>query len=220
MDIKDQKVKTYFKVKAKEFDDIYSDENSLLKKFTNSLFRKGMKQRFNQTINECVLSGKGKSVLDIGCGAGRFAFPLDKKGLKVTGIDYSSEMIEMANLYLKRYEKINGKSKIKFKVENFLDETSEKEKFDISIALGVFDYTKDPVPYLKKIKKITKEKAILSFPKKFTLQMPLRSFWLYLRNCPVYFYTRSSIERVLNQSGIKHYKIISVKAGFQVTAYL
>jgi len=39
---------------------------------------------------------QGCSVLDLGCGTGRTSAPLQKKGLAVTGIDLSKEMIEFA----------------------------------------------------------------------------------------------------------------------------
>ncbi|OGO21365.1 MAG: hypothetical protein A2144_03830 [Chloroflexi bacterium RBG_16_50_9] len=43
---------------------------------------------------ECFKNG---TVLDVCCGAGRGSFPLAQKGLKVTGIDFTPEMIRQAN---------------------------------------------------------------------------------------------------------------------------
>lgn len=40
--------------------------------------------------------GKGKAVLDIGVGTGRFAEPLQRNGIKVVGIDISHEMVQKA----------------------------------------------------------------------------------------------------------------------------
>lgn len=46
-------------------------------------------------IKECALSS-GDTVLDMGCGQGRHALALAQRGLKVTGIDYISDFIEIA----------------------------------------------------------------------------------------------------------------------------
>lgn len=40
--------------------------------------------------------GKGASILDVGCGAGRDVLYLSKKGLNMTGIDFSKELISIA----------------------------------------------------------------------------------------------------------------------------
>ena len=43
------------------------------------------------------ISWKNKSVLDVGCGTGLFAYRVAKKGAKVLGIDYADEAIDIAN---------------------------------------------------------------------------------------------------------------------------
>ena len=45
-------------------------------------------------------SPDAKSLLDLGCGTGRHAFPLAKKGYSVTGVDISEEMLAVANSQL------------------------------------------------------------------------------------------------------------------------
>ncbi len=224
MKIQSEEVKIYFKNKAKEFDDIYENSGGLIKIISNKLFRTGMAERFDLTIKSCVdLKNKKKArdILDIGCGAGRFAFPLERAGLSVYGIDYSSEMIDLANLYLKRYkQKINRIPKIKFEVSDFIKDFDKKRHYDITLALGVFDYVKYPLFFIKKIKDITKKAIIMSFPKKITPQMPIRKLWLLLRHCPVYFYTLNEVKKILEQSKIKNYKIWEVSAGYQVLAYM
>ena len=220
--MEDEKVKIYFKEKAKEFDQIYDEEGTFLKKISNKLFRKGMKERFNATIRQCMdlkNAKNAKTVLDIGCGAGRFAFPLEKEGFSVLGIDYSSEMIGMANGYLEHYKKeAKRKPAITFEVSNFMQNFDEKNKYDISIALGVFDYIRHPAPFIKKMSSVTKKGMIMSFPKKITPQAPIRKIWLMTRSCPVYFYTIKDIKRILAEAKISNYKIMSVSAGYQVLA--
>jgi len=94
--INDEKIKNYFNRIAEEFDNIYDNEGNITTRITNKLFRKGMSERVTLTLEECG-NIENKSVLDIGCGSGRISFMLANKGAKVTGIDYSSSMIELAN---------------------------------------------------------------------------------------------------------------------------
>lgn len=211
----DKEVQVYFEEKAKAFDDIYENRGSFITKLANAIFRGGMKERFNVTMNAC---GSGnKKVLDIGCGAGRFAIPLARKGMKVTGLDYSKEMIRMANNYLKNYElRIGKKLPINYICGDFLKDFQSKEKFDITIAMGVFDYLKEPLPFIKKMKKITRGITISSFPKKYTPQMPIRKIWLLTKNCPVYFYTVNDIKKLYQQAGFKNFRISHVAAGYVV----
>ena len=91
----------------------------------------------------------GKSVLDIGCGSGRLSFLLVKEGASVTGIDYARSMIDLAEKYQQQLKLVNN---IEFVCCDFMTDFPEYRKYDVSIALGVFDYIKDPMPLLKKSK--------------------------------------------------------------------
>lgn len=73
----------------------------------------------------------GKKVLDIGCGNGysTIKFAQKYKNIKITGIDYSEEMIRHANVALDKLDK-NLKNRIKFMVGDVLL-MDFKEKFDI-----------------------------------------------------------------------------------------
>lgn len=211
----DKEVKDYFERAAKDFDDIYDNTGGIVKKTANKLFRKGMKQRYDITIELC--GRDKKTILDIGCGAGRFCIPLAEKGMDVTGIDYSQEMIKMAEELLKKYNEKKGRFlKIKYICGDFIKD--HFKPYDITLALGVFDYLNDPLLFLNKIKEVTKCDMIISFPKKMTFQMPIRKIWLKTKKCPVYFYTEKDIINLMNSAEIKDYRIIDVAAGYVVRA--
>jgi 2-polyprenyl-3-methyl-5-hydroxy-6-metoxy-1,4-benzoquinol methylase len=213
----DNKVKHYFTRAAKDFDDIYDNRGGLITRIANVVFRKGMRERFDLAIDLC---GTGeRTVLDIGCGAGRFTIPLAERGMNVTGIDYSPEMIRMAKQYVNARKTKDGKSlKVTHVCGDFMTGFNKKEKFDVTLAMGVVDYIKDPVPFLKKMKNITSGRMIISFPSKYTPQMPIRKMWLVTKDCPVYFYTRSQIVKLCAAAGITDYEIIPIKAGYLVKA--
>lgn len=218
----EKKVKEYFEVGAKDFDDIYNwmsgTQDKSFKMVINKLFRKGMVERFKLTLNECE---PNNTILDVGCGSGRISIALAEKGANITGVDYSSQMIELANAYLKKYEEENNsKLNIKFVYSNFVENYNNAEKFDISLALGVLDYLKNPIPLLLKMKNLTKEKLIISYPAKFTFQMPLRKIWLWTKKCPVNFYTKKRIKSIYKSINLSQYEIVEVAAGYFVKAYI
>lgn len=216
----EKEVKTYFEIKAEEFDNIYEDKGDVITRMANKIFRKGMKERFEITLKLCG-KDKDKTILDIGCGAGRFSVPLAERGMRVLGIDYSKDMIILAHKLLKEYEsKKCKKLPLNYECSDFLLNFDEKRKFNIALAIGVFDYIREPRTFLKKMKKITKEKIIASFPKKFTLQMPIRKMWLMTRKCPVYFYSEGDIKKLCYSANINKFKIISHSAGYILCAEL
>jgi len=212
----DKKVKDYFTRAAKDFDNIYDNRGGLITRIANVVFRKGMRERYDLALDLC---GTGdRTVLDIGCGAGRFTIPLAEKGMKVTGIDYSPEMVRMANQYVKERKKDGKHLHVTHVCGDFMGKFNKKEKFDVTLAMGVLDYIKDPVPFLRKMKNVTGGRMIISFPSKFTPQMPIRKMWLVTKDCPVYFYTRSGIDKLCAAAGITDYEIIPIKAGYLVKA--
>ena len=212
----DAKVKEYFTRSAKEFDDIYENRGGVVTRLANRLFRKGMRQRFEITLELCG-SGK-KSILDVGCGAGRFTVPLAERGMDVVGIDYSPEMVRLADLYVKARNESGGKQlRITHLCCDFLSGFSPEEEFDVTLAIGVLDYIKEPLPFIKKMKDVTRGLMITAFPA-YTPQMPIRKIWLSTKDCPVYFYTRKRIVQLYTAAGITDYEIISIPAAYLVKA--
>ena len=200
--------KGYWEDVAEEFDTFYRKEKDALRRVIDKLFRKGMTERLNYTLQECE-SVDGKKVLDIGCGSGRITIELAKRGAHVVGVDSSQSMLEIASSVAK---KCGVENRCSFIRDDFLNHTFN-EDFHISIALGFFDYTEDPAPHLKKMRSLTKEKCIMSFPAKFTFQVPIRMIWLKSRELPVYFYTKRQIRRLLS-SHFSSFRINYISALF------
>jgi 2-polyprenyl-3-methyl-5-hydroxy-6-metoxy-1,4-benzoquinol methylase len=214
---KKHRVQEYFKRAAKDFDDIYDNRGGPIKKLANAMFRKGMRERFDLTLQFCG-SGK-KSVLDIGCGAGRFTIPLAERGMDVVGVDYSSEMIRLADQYVEARARETGVSmQVKHICCDFLKEFNPPAKFDVTLAIGVFDYLDTPLFFLKKMKEVTRGTTVVSFPSRYTPQMPIRKMWLATKNCPVYFYTKKNVQELYRSAGFKDYEIIPIAAGYIVKA--
>jgi len=210
-------VKRYFKQSAVDFNGIYDNKGSLLDKLINKVFRKGMYERVPLTMQWCG-DVQGKSVLDIACGSGRVSLLLAERGARVIGIDYSSEMIELAKKYLSEYKtSVN----VEFICGDFVEDFNIKELFDITLALGVFDYLKEPLPCLQKMKDSTKEVMIASYPAKFALQVPVRRLWLLTKGCPVYFYTEKKLAQMYSSVRVKNYELMQMPLSAKIpTDYL
>jgi ubiquinone/menaquinone biosynthesis C-methylase UbiE len=206
INVYDAKVKDHFDKVAQEFDDIYDNKGTLSTRIINKVFRKAMYERVPIVIQEAHPL-RDKSVLDIGCGSGRVSFLLAKEGARVIGIDYAKGMIELAGKY---QQQLKLDDKVEFICSDFMRDFPEDKKYDISIAIGVFDYIKDPMPFLNKVKRITKSKIIATYPAKFAFQAPLRKVWLSTRNCPVFFYTVAELKKTYSSLGFEKIKIIPV----------
>lgn len=206
--------KGYWDEVAQEFDTFYGEEKGILRRVIDNVFRKGMTERFNLALEECK-NVNGKKVLDIGCGSGRLSVELAKRGAYVVGIDFSPKMLNMASLAAKKQ---GLEDKCTFIQNNFVNHVFN-EHFHISIALGFFDYTKDPVILLEKVKSLTTEKCIMSFPSKFAFQVPIRMIWLRSRNCSVYFYTRKGLNRLLSER-FTRFRIKDISALYFCVAYV
>jgi len=100
------------------------------------------------------------SVFDVGCGSGAFLFPLQLRGHAIGGIDYSTPLVDLANMIFKTDEFISDEA-------INIDTT---QSYDITTSHGVFlyfenlDYARKVL--IKMIKKSTKGIAVLDVPDK------------------------------------------------------
>ena len=209
-----QKIKKHFQDIAKGFDGFYSAKKPIFVKGLDLFFHKSMYKRFTLTLEECGDLRK-KEVLDIGCGSGRYSLAMAKQGApKVIGIDFSNNMLKLAQDLAEE----NGlKERCDFIEADFLEYTFSK-KFNLCLAIGVFDYIREPLACLAKIHNLTLEKAIISFPKKWHLLTISRKIRRKILDCPVYFYTPRQIKHILEESGFKNYNLKNLGRDYLVTA--
>jgi SAM-dependent methyltransferase len=212
---KAQKVQRFFTERAAEFEAIYSPGKSFLSRFLDWYFRRSIPERFRLTFERCQ-PVEGRSVLDIGCGPGHYLVEFAKRGAgRALGIDFSEEMLDLAR---ENAGRIGVLDRLELVCGDFLTHTFG-DKFDYSLAIGLFDYVPDPVPYMSKTKDLTTELMVMSFPKKWLLRTVIRKIRLSLKGCPVYFYSKGRIIRLLRQAGINDYEILSVYRDYLVLAH-
>ncbi len=211
-----KRVREYFSNTADKFDKLYSGERRTIQKIIDRFFRQGVTKRIDLVFRECN-NLSGKKILDVGCGSGRYCIEFAKRGArKVVGIDYAKGMINLAI-------KIAAQSRVDHICEFFemdIADYSQQDKFDISIAMGVFDYVKEPAHLIAKMREITSQKMLLWFPAKWHYKAPLRIISLGMQNCPVYFFSIDDIKKILKNVGITNYNIEKCSGNFFVTVNL
>ena len=116
---------------------------------------------------------KGKWILDVGCGAGRFLDVAAESGAEVVGIDLSNA-IEVSQLNLE------GKPNAHFIQASIYDLPFKKNIFDGVYCIGVIQHTPDPKKSLAVLPSFTKENgkvAVTVYEKKWYTPLYGKYLW-------------------------------------------
>lgn len=201
--------KKRFERDAAAFNSIY-EEKSEFSGWFNKNFRKPIFERYDITL-ESLANIENKTVVDVGCGSGVYSVQLALNGAaRIKGIDFSEPMLEIA----RRRAKSNRVTHIcDFECIDFL-QVNETEKYNYSIAMGVFDYLTDPLTFLKKLKNVTTDRIVASFPGHSLIREPLRRLrYMLTSKGQVYFYTKQDIQNLTDIVQFKHVEIRPIKTG-------
>lgn len=202
----------YFHRRIDNFDEVYNGKSKGLKSFWNNTIRASVKARLNLAF-EILGDFNGRSVLDIGCGSGRYMIPAAEKGASnVVGLDAAAGAIEKAKKLMAEF-KVDDKAEF---IEMEFLEWSDDRKFDIVFAVGYFDYIFNPIDHLKKMTELSNGVIYASFPKVWSIFTITRKIRLALNKCPVRHYTKSGIKKILDGAGCENYTIRSVYRDYVV----
>lgn len=202
-------VQLRFERDAAAFDSIYGTQHEFAGWF-NRLFRKPIFERYDITFEE-MGNLDGKSVLDVGCGSGIYSMQCALKDANhVKGIDFSAPMLAIAKERAKQHQL---DAKCSFELIDFMH-MNDIETFDFAIVMGVFDYLAEPLPFLKKLKRMTRGKVIVSFPGHSLIREPLRKLrYLFTSKGKVFFYTKADIERLARETQFSTVEIRPMQTG-------
>jgi 2-polyprenyl-3-methyl-5-hydroxy-6-metoxy-1,4-benzoquinol methylase len=200
-------VQRRFERDAQSFDAIYRLERSPFWRLVNTTLRKAVFERYAITF-ERAGDVTGKDVLDVGCGSGVYSVDFARRGARrVVGVDFSENMLALAR---QEAEQHGVADRCEFVQADFL-ELDPEETFDISIAMGVFDYVPDQVPFLRKMAALTRGEVIVAFPSHSLIREPARRLRYKLSaKGDVYLYGRDDVERIAAEAGLRDWGIVRI----------
>lgn len=208
--------KDYWDREVDDLDSIYARSKSRFSNWIDATFRWDMYARFDYTM-ENAEPIQGRSFLDVGCGTGRYALEFARRGARrVVGIDIAENMLAVCE---KRAREAHLDDRCAF-LRTDLTQYTPDEPFDVCIGIGLFDYIREPLPVLSKMREVVTDRAIMSLPRFWTWRAPVRRARLALRGCDVYFYTTGRIDALLKQAGFKRYTLKQVGQLYCVTAFV
>ncbi len=162
-------------------------KNKDLKKFYDGVYKKGERKHYTPKLslsagdlpNEDsevigVMSWKGKTVLDVGCGTGRACFEIAKRGARrVVGIDFSDAAIAQAKTRPLQ-------NNLEYHVDDIIE---HKGKYDVIISIGTLEHMDEPYDVLKRFKRHLNKGGVIvvtcpnwTNPRGYVLQTLLRLF--------------------------------------------
>lgn len=211
---KSGQVEQHFHRSSKVFDSFYDDKKGVFSKLIDEAFRRSMRLRYEKVVAD-VAPYEGKTVLDVGCGAGRYCIALASKGIKkALGVDFAENMIEEAKLLANAFKMSEVCT---FEKRDFMD-MDGKETFDHTFAMGVLDYIEEPVGFVKKMLDAATVSVMISFPTKSGLIQGFRKFKFEKMNkCPIYFYSREDVERIAREAGGENITVDKLAKDFFLT---
>ncbi len=200
----EQRIARFFDHNAQSFDGIYSGRKNIALRLLDRYGRKNIQQRFHFTI-DALSPVKGKRILDVGCGSGRYGIELARLGAaEVVGLDLSERMLQIAE----RLSLAEGfETRFQF-VHSDVLAFSPDEPFDGVIANGFFDYVRDPLPVLRHLRGMTRGLLIATFPARWAFRVALRRAWLNARGCPVFFYNASGIKQLCEEAELSNTRVL------------
>ncbi len=202
-------VKHRFEWDAKNFDAIYRLERSPFSRWFNKTFRKAVFDRYDLAFTHAG-DVTGKAILDIGCGPGIYSADFARRGARrVLGVDFSSNMLDIARAEARQH---GVEGVCEFRQADFTV-AQLTETFDVTIAMGVFDYLREPQPFLKKMADVTRGTVICSFPGHSTVRkLARRMRYKLTRRGTVFFYAEEDVARLAKGAGFQSYEIVPLRS--------
>ncbi|MDP3735405.1 MAG: class I SAM-dependent methyltransferase [bacterium] len=187
-------------------DSLSSSEGLSFVETLASKFRKPLKVRSELCLDILKKNARNKSVLELGCGSGYFAFRMRREAgpHSIVGVDVSRRAIERARRLQKELDITGGLAFIEGDANSI-----HLPKADITVGLGFLDYlTAEEIVAL--FKNLKSEYFVFTFSeKKFSLLRLLHMLYLISQRCPKHYYYTKYDMRLCAEQRHKDVRIIS-----------
>ena len=198
----------YFERRAEAFDRLYTRQSA-----GTRLLRVGPRRSRDLAVS-VVARHEAHSVLDVGCGPGRVGEAVVEAGAaSYVGVDFSPHMLRLARARLAGLESVQL-------IESDFFDLELPEKFDVVLALGLFDYLDDPARAAAWMRAHCAETLVATFSRRDRIKTPIRRLhYEVVHRCPIYFYVEADAEALLRRVGFARVEFVSRgPRGFFVTA--
>jgi len=194
-----EQLAVYWSRQAEAFDALYSGRKGIASRWWGRIIRRNIGDRFRFAL-QAIGAVDGKRILDVGCGSGRYCVELAASGeTEVVGIDLAAGMLAIAErLAVER----RVESRCRFIHTDVLD-YRPAAPFDVTVAMGFFDYVPEPLTVLSHLRSLTDGKLIASFPCRLSGRAPFRKLWLRARGCYLRLYGRGEVEALCASAGFE-----------------
>jgi 2-polyprenyl-3-methyl-5-hydroxy-6-metoxy-1,4-benzoquinol methylase len=184
---------------AVRWDQIYDGSGRVWGRMWDGLTRSNIPRRFERCF-QWHPSLTASAVLDIGCGSGRYVAEAIARGARyVVAVDSSSRMIEMAYGFV---ERTSSAEAVEFRCEDIM--TSQLQgRFDLVIAVGVFDYIEDPSELCRRSAAWCRGSFVASFPHRFSLRWIPRLVYWRRQGIRARFYSRGEIRSLTRGANLQ-----------------
>jgi len=195
-----ERVQKHFQEQASSFDELYGTDETNEEAPLQRTLRPGLFRRRELAVS-VVRSYDSPSVLDVGCGSGRIGeFLLEAGAGSYVGNDFSRPMLDLAEKRLEHYGE-----KVRFVEGDFLDVDIEG-RYEVVVALGLFDYLPDPERFARRMFQLTADGGTVvgSFPKWTWVKGPVRKVrYEWINNCPIFNYTERELQLMFGACGFR-----------------
>lgn len=137
---------------GKEAKEQWDGRASFWNERSTAMWDKGSRKDIIPFINKHMK--KGDKILDIGCGDGYGSFKLHQSGYDVTGMDISSEMINLAK------ERLHS-NQISFLQGDVNHLPFESNSFDGIMSINVLEWTEIPSKAVKELLRVVKNDGLI-----------------------------------------------------------
>jgi len=209
-------VRDYFNREARRFDAIYEQNKPWHQRFVDRACRGVVLERFRLICNLAPMRGEW-TVLDVGCGSGRYSNALAEAGAaRVVGIDVAASMIELAR---SEAERLGFGNRCEFRTSAFLDFETD-ERFDVIVATGYYDYLENPLPHLQKMLRLSRGRVFATLPKRWEYRVPIRKARFLVERGYVRFYSRGEILELAAAAGLPLNRLSLIDLGRDYVAVM